>query len=118
MATAVKRLLSGSTDGKNIQITASADPGNLIHTAVASTTAGTYDEIWLAANLVGAQGCVLVLEFGGNSGVDLITYTLTTGLGLVPILNGMILQNSEVVRAYCSLPNYVGILGFVNSITD
>ena len=47
MVTATKRKLSGSTDGKPILIAATSTPGTAIHTAVAGTTAGTYDEIWL-----------------------------------------------------------------------
>jgi len=44
-----KRKLSGSTDGKPIKVVATATAGTTIHTAVAGTTAGTFDEIWLYA---------------------------------------------------------------------
>jgi hypothetical protein len=46
MATAVKRKLSGSTLGKPIKITKTdTTNSDVIHTAVDSTVAGTFDEI-------------------------------------------------------------------------
>jgi hypothetical protein len=43
MATAVKRILSGSTNGKPIKVVATSTAGTTIHTAVAGTTPVTYD---------------------------------------------------------------------------
>ena len=45
MATAVKRKLSGSTDGMGIKIAATSTPGTAIHTASSETMDGSYDEI-------------------------------------------------------------------------
>ena len=47
MATYSKQLLSGSTNGKNIEVAATASAGTTIHTAVAGTS--DMDEIWLYA---------------------------------------------------------------------
>lgn len=48
MATAVKRKLSGSTDGLPIKVTGTNTAGGVtIHTSVAGTTPGTFDEIWI-----------------------------------------------------------------------
>ena len=47
MATYSKTILSGSTDGRGILVTATATAGTLIHTG--SATATTLDEIWLYA---------------------------------------------------------------------
>ena len=44
MATFSKTILSGSTDGKQIKVAATATAGTLIHTG--STTPATLHEIW------------------------------------------------------------------------
>lgn len=67
MATVVKRKLSGSTDGRQIKVVETADAGTTIHTVVAGTTAGTYDEIWLWAVNHDSVARLLTIEFGGNS---------------------------------------------------
>lgn len=119
MATVVKRKLSGSTDGKAIKITQTATAGDTIHTAVASTTAGTYDEIWLWAYNGHTADVVLTLEFGGATVPDQnIVVTVPYKAGLVPVVPGLILQNGMVVKAFAASANVVTIIGFVNSITD
>ena len=119
MATAVKRKLSGSTDGKAIKIAATATPGTAIHTAVAGTTAGTYDEIWLWAFNSHTGNIKLTIEFGGASAPDdNIIITIPALAGLVPVVPGLILQNQATVKAFASSANVITITGFVNSITD
>ena len=119
MATAVKRKLSGSTDGKAIKIAQTATAGDTIHTAVAGTTAGTYDEIWLWAYNGHTADVVLTIEFGGASVPDQnIVISIPFKAGLVPIVPGLILQNGMVVKAFAASANVVTIIGFVNSITD
>lgn len=119
MATAVKRKLSGSTDGKAIKITRTATAGDTIHTAVAGTTAGTYDEIWLWAYNGHTADVVLTIEFGGATVPDQnIVATIPYKSGLVPVVPGLILQNEMVVKAFAGTANVVTITGFVNAITD
>ncbi len=119
MATAVKRLLSGSTNGKPILVVATATAGTTIHTAVAGTTPGTFDEIWLWAYNGHSSALVLTIEFGGATVPDQnIVLTLASKVGLVPIVPGLILQNGMVVKAFAASANLVTISGFVNSITD
>ena len=119
MATAVKRKLSGSTDGKAIKIAATSTPGTAIHTAVAGTTAGTFDEIWLWAFNSHTGNIKLTIEFGGASAPDdNIVVTVPALAGLVPIVPGLILQNGATVKAFASSANVITIIGFVNSITD
>ncbi len=119
MATAVKRKLSGSTDGKAVKVAATATPGTTIHTAVAGTTAGTFDEIWLWAYNGHTAAVTLTIEFGGADVPDQnIIVTLASKSGLVPIVPGLILQNSMVVKAFASVANVVTLNGFVNAITD
>jgi len=119
MATAVKRKLSGSTDGKAIKITTTATAGDTIHTAVASTTPGTFDEIWLWAYNGHTADLALTIEFGGATVPDQnIVVTIPFKSGLVPIVPGLILQNGMVVKAFAASANLVTITGFVNAITD
>ena len=119
MATAVKRKLSGSTDGKPIKIVATSTPGTVLHTAVAGTTPGTFDEIWLWTYNSYASPVLLTVEFGGASVPDQnIVVTLASQSGLVPIVPGLILQNGATVKAFAGTTNVVTISGFVNSITD
>lgn len=118
-SSAVKRKLSGSIDGKAIKITQTVTPGDTIHTAVAGTTLGTYDEIWLYAYNGYTSDVVLTIEFGGTSVPDQnITITIPFKVGLVPVVPGFLLQNSMVVRAFASIANMVTLYGFVNAITD
>jgi hypothetical protein len=119
MATAVKRKLSGSTDGRGIKIAATSSPGTTIHTAVSGTTNGTYDEIWLFAQNNYTTDILLTLEFGGTTNPDdNINVTISSKSGLMLIVPGLILQNSTVIKAYADTADYINITGFVNSITD
>lgn len=119
MATAVKRKLSGSTDGKPIKVVQTATAGTAIHTAVAGTTAGTFDEIWIYAQNNHTTTVQLTVEFGDATAPDgNIILTLASKSGLQLIVPGLPLQNAATVKAFASVANVVTISGFVNSITD
>jgi len=119
MAQAVKRKLSGSTDGKPIKVVQTATAGDTIHTAIAGTTAGTFDEIWLYAYNGHTTTVTLTIEFGGADVPDQnIVLTLASKSGLQLIVPGLILQNEMVVKAFASIANVITLSGFVNSITD
>jgi len=117
---AVKRKLSGSTDGKPIKVTSTETSGAvIIHTSVAGTTDGTYDEIWLWAYNSHTSNLLLTIEFGGvNVPDENICVTIPSQSGLVPIVPGLILQNGAAVKAFAASANLITISGFVNSITD
>jgi hypothetical protein len=115
----LKRKLSGSTDGKAIKVVQTATAGDTIHTAVAGTTAGTFDEIWLWAYNGHTDAVTLTLEWGGATVPDQnIVVTLAAKSGLIPLTPGLILQNGMVVKAFAGTANVVTITGFVNSMTD
>ena len=119
MASAVKRKLSGSTDGKAIKVAQTATAGDTIHTAVAGTTAGTFDEIWLWAYNGHTADVVLTIEFGGVDVPDQnIVVTIPPKSGLVPVVPGLLLQNGMVVKAFAETANVITLNGFVNAITD
>lgn len=119
MATAVKRKLSGSTDGMGIKVAATSSTGTTIHTAVSGTTAGTFDEVWLWAFNSDTADIVLTIEFGDTTAPDHnIVVTIPYKAGLVPVAPGLILQNGKVVTAFAGTANKVTLSGFVNAITD
>lgn len=119
MATAVKRKLSGSTDGKAIKVTGT-DTANTVtvHTAVAGTTAGTFDEVWVYAYNGHSAAVVVTVEWGAADAWNVIKVSVPNQSGLLPIVPGFILQNGTVVKVFAATADVIGIHGFVNSITD
>jgi len=119
MATFSKIALSGSTDGRMIKVAATATAGTTIHTG--STTATTYDEIWLYAVNSSASSVKLTIEYGGvTSPDDLIEFTVSAESGLYLIIPGLVIKGNAtalVVRAFAATANVINIAGYVNRIT-
>ncbi len=119
MATFSKIALSGSTDGKMIQVAATASAGTTIHTG--STTATTFDEIWLYAVNSDTTSRKLTIEWGGTSApADLIEFTVPAESGLYLIVPGLVIKGNAtalVVRAFCATASVVNVAGYVNRIT-
>ena len=119
MATFSKIHLSGSTDGKLIKVAATATAGTTIHTG--SSTATTYDELWLYAVNSDTTDRKLTIEFGGTSSPDdLIEQTITAESGLLLVVPGLVIKGNAtplVVRAFAATANVVMIGGYVNRIT-
>lgn len=115
MATFSKKLLSGGTNGKNIKVAATSSPGTTIHTAVSGTT--NLDEIWLWAINTSTSAVKLTLQWGGTTATDDdIELTIPGEAGPVPIVEGWLLQNGLLVRAYAGTTNVITINGYVNQI--
>ena len=119
MATFNKAKLSGSTDGLAVKVTGTNTAGAVtVHTAVAGTTAGTFDEIWIYANNTSTSAVKLTLEWGTATAADgNIELTIAAEAGLVLVVAGLILQNSRVVKAFAATADVLLLTGFVNSIT-
>ena len=116
MATYSKQKLSGSTNGKNIKVAATATAGTTIHAAVTGTS--DMDEIWLYACNTDGSDRKLTIEYGGATAPDELTeITLTAEAGWVLVCPGLLLQNDLVVKAFAAAANVVNINGFVNRIT-
>ena len=119
MATFSKIALSGSTDGRLIKVAQTATAGTTIHTG--STTATTFDEIWLYAVNSDTTDRKLTIEFGGvSSPDDLIEQTITAESGLLLVVPGLVIKGNAtplVVRAFAATANVVLIGGYVNRIT-
>src|SRR3972149_3357149 len=93
-----KDILSGSTDGNVIAIAATAAPGTLIHTSVASTTNFDLIYLWMGNVVSGA-----VLGVTSDSGTTFYGHQSTPGTGYGGtrlVLPGIPLRNSLVLRAY------------------
>ena len=120
MATFSKIHLSGSTDGKLVKVAATATAGTTIHTG--SSTATTYDEVWLYAVNSDTTDRKLTIEWGGTSSPDdLIEFTVKAENGLYLIVPGLVIKGNAsaalVVRAFAATANVVCIGGYVNRIT-
>ena len=119
MATFSKIALSGSTDGKMIKVAATATAGTTIHTG--SSTATTFDEVWLYAVNSDTSARKLTIEYGGTTSPDdLIEFTVPAESGLYLIVPGLVIKGNAtalVVRAFAATANVVNVAGFVNRIT-
>jgi hypothetical protein len=120
MATFSKIALSGSTDGKMIKVAATATAGTTIHTG--SSTATTFDEVWLYAVNSSTSSVKLTIEYGGTTSPDdLIEFTVPAESGLYLIVPGLVIKGNAsaalVVRAFAATTNVINIAGYVNRIT-
>jgi hypothetical protein len=119
VATFTKQKLSGSTDGLAIKVTGTNTAGAVtVATAVAGTTNGVFDEIWLYANNTSTSAVKLTIEWGTATAADgNIELTIAAEAGLVLVVPGLILQNSRVVKAFASTADVILLTGYVNAIT-
>jgi hypothetical protein len=118
MSLVAKRHLSGGSHGRNIKVAATATPGTTVHTAVAGTTDGTYDEVWLYACNSSTSPVKITIEFGGTTSPDdTIEVTIRPECGFVNVIPGLPLRNGGVVRAFAGTTNVLLVNGFVNKIT-
>jgi hypothetical protein len=114
MATFSKVILSSSTNGRPINIVATASSGDTIHTADSTAI----DEIWLYAVNSGVSTAKLTVEFGGTTDPDdRIELGITGESGLVLVVPGLPLTNSLVVRALSDTTGVINIVGWVNRIS-
>jgi hypothetical protein len=118
MPSFMKKKLSGSTSGKAIKVTGTSTAATVtIHTAVNSTTEGTYDEIWIYANNTSVTASKLTLEWGTATAADgNIELTIAAEAGLVLVIPGLVLQGSMVVKAFADAANVILITGYVNAM--
>jgi len=118
MTSFAKIELSGSTDGRPINIGATGTAGTLIHTAQAGVGADNYDEVYIYACNTSDSDANITLEWGGVTDPDdLVIVPVASKVGLALITPGLIIQNSLVVRGFASVENVINVAGFVNRIT-
>jgi len=117
MATYSKELLSGTpANGRVIPIVAVATPGTLLHTAHATAK----DELYLWVSNATAAAATLTIEWGGvlDPG-DHMTKALSIPANSppIPIVTGVPVTGSVVVRAFSGTASALNISGYVNRIT-
>lgn len=119
MATFTKSKLSGSTDGKQIKISATTNGGaNTIHTATSSTSANVWDEIWIYAYNDDTVPRNLTILWGDTTEPDnKMLFSIPSQSGRTLCIDGAILQNSLIVKAYANVANVIIVDGFVNNIS-
>jgi len=116
MATIEKVLLSGSTNGRNVKVVATATAGTLAHTATA--VSGVIDEVWLWATNSDTVSRKLTIEFGGvTSPDDTIEIVIPPESGPFLVVPGLPLAGGLVVRAFAATANVVLVSGYVNRYT-
>ena len=115
MATTFTKLkLSGSTDGRQIKIAATATAGTTIHTASATAL----DEIWLWAVNSSTTAVKLTVEWGEATAPDgNIEVTIPGEAGYLMVVPGLVLTNSLVVRGFAGTANVLLVNGYCNRIS-
>jgi hypothetical protein len=120
MATFTKTLLSGSTQGQPITITATASQGTPIHST--GTSSSVIDEIWLYANNTSTSPVLLTVQFGGTGAVQHAKpITLAPQSGDVLIVAGLPLTGDGSTGltsyAFAATASVITISGYVNRIS-
>jgi hypothetical protein len=114
MATYTKHVLSGSTNGRPIQINVTAATGTIIHTAGTGTT--DVDEIWVWVTNTATESRDITLEHGGTATSDTSVFTVPSRNGLYLISPGLILNNGLISRMYATASETLNAVGYVNRI--
>ena len=116
MGTYSKIILSGSTDGEPIPLTATApSAANLLHTAVTGA-ADSIDEIWIYAQPQVTTAFLLSLSLGATTVTARIRQTITGDdkKGLILVAPGLVARNAKVLKAWVTTTSICEIWGFVN----
>ncbi len=115
MAAFTKALLSASTNGKQIVVVGTGTAtANTIHTAVSGVS--SVDEIWLYAYSQATAADVTFIWGGTTYPDDYMTSAVPIRGGRQLVVDGKLLQNGLVVKAFTSTGT-VQIDGFVNRIS-
>lgn len=106
--------LSGSTNGKQIKVVATATAGTTIHDAHATAL----DEVWLWAVNSDTTARKLTIEYGGvASPDDLIEVTIPAESGYLLVVPGLLATGSVSIKAFAATANVILINGYVNRIS-
>jgi len=104
-------LLSGSTNGQPILITATATPGTTIHTAVTGTTQLDVPKLYVMNTHTAAV--VVTVEFGNATTTTNTTVTIPADSGKFLIEEDGGLNGGKVVRAFAATANVISCTGKV-----
>lgn len=120
MSVYTKELLSGSSYGKAITISATSSTGTTIHAT--GTSSSVIDEVWLYALNTSSSPVTLTIQYGGTDAVqNAIPIIIPADLGPVLVIPGFILTGtgsaSSTVYAYADTANVLTVMGYVNRIS-
>lgn len=116
MGTYSKIVLSGSTDGEPIRLTATApSTANTIHTSITGA-AQSIDEVWLYAQPQVTTAFILSISLGATTVTSRIKHTVTGDdlKGLILTAPGLVGRNEKVFKAWVTTTDICDIWGFVN----
>jgi hypothetical protein len=113
MTTYVKRFLSGSVNGRPIQINSTAaTAGTIIHTAITGT--GVHDEVYMWGVNTATDSRTITITFGGTATADKIPYVIPAQDGLHQLMPGIPINNALVIRMFATTSEEVNVVGYVN----
>lgn len=119
MGLIAKLPLSGSLQGRPIQIQTTGSLGTQIHTTTTSST--IVDEIWLYATNIDTVSRNLTIEYGSTGSNDRIEVAIPAKSGLSLVTAGSILTGTGVsgslITAFASATSSINLIGYVNRIT-
>jgi len=121
MAKYSKVLLSGSTRGRPIKVSATSSGGaNTIHTTGISSS--IIDEVWIYATNTSSTDVVLTVEFGGTTSPDdRIEITVPGDSGLLLVTPGLVLtgdgSSGSAIKAFAGTGNVINVVGYINRIS-
>lgn len=120
MSTFTPVILSGSTQGKQIKIAATATAGTTIHAT--GTSATVQDEIWLWCTNSDTTARKLTIEWGEATAPDgNVEVTIPPESGPVLVIPGWRLTGSGAagltVAAFAATTNVLTVAGYVNRYT-
>lgn len=110
-------LLSGSTNGLGVKITATATAGTTIHTAVSGTTDFDLVTLWAVNNDADNETRTVTLEWGTTTAADgNIVTPVPCKVGPVLLCDRLPLRNGLVIGGFADEANDVLVFGFVTRI--
>ncbi len=118
--TFTKLKLSGSTDGRPIQVAATATAGTTLHTATSSTGDDSYDEVWLWASSTHASPQNATVQIGASTGSEAESLNVRVPAaynGPILVLPGWPLRNGTVLTATAAVLGRIQFYGYVNRIS-
>lgn len=119
MAAYTRVHLSGSTDGKPINVTGTATgSANTIHTAVSGSA--SFDELYLWVSNTSGSDVALTVEWGSSTdpgGLLMKTVTIPANCPPTQFSFGQTLNNGAVVKAFAATTAVLNITGYVNRIS-
>jgi hypothetical protein len=119
MASIIKKILTGSTDGLPITVSATTTDTTTIH-AITTATANI-DEVWLYAYNSSSLTVTLTVVAGGATASGFFTQDIPGRDGFIQVMGGMTFQGNATSRTIvcgASTSMVVQLYGWVNRITQ